>query len=175
MEKSLPKFIYITDDYAGTVFLKNSIMCDCCQKESPYQYNGPVYSVEEGEITLCPWCIHDGSAAEKYAASFNDIYDESLEEAIITTVCEQTPGYSSWQDQGWAAHCKDACVYHGDASAQDVADASEPTRQKWMRDYEQDAESWDHFMKGYQPGGDQGVYKFHCRHCDLIIFNWDFS
>ena len=56
-----------------------------------------------------------------------------------------------------------------------VGNAGEQTRQQWMRAYAQDAESWDHFMKGYQPGGDQGVYKFRCRHCNQLVFNWDFS
>jgi len=69
----------------------------------------------------------------------------------------------------------DACVYHGDASAKDVADASAETRQKWMSDYEMDEESWSQFMADYKPGGDQGVYKFVCRHCELVMFNWDFS
>lgn len=53
--------------------------------------------------------------------------------------------------------------------------ANEQTRQQWMRDYGQDVESWAHFMDGYQPGGDQGMYKFRCRHCGLVVFNWDFS
>lgn len=175
MEKPLPHFTYITDAYARTVFLKNTITCDCCRQESRYHYDGPFYTAAEGEIALCPWCIHDGSAAAKYDASFNDLYGKSLAEAVVTAVCEQTPGYSSWQDQTWATHCRDACVYHGEATAQDVAGANEQSRQQWMRDYGQDAESWAHFMDGYQPGGDQGVYKFCCRHCGLVVFNWDFS
>ncbi len=174
MGRELPPFTYVSDEYVKTVFVKTTSTCDCCQKESPYSYSGPIYVAGNKDITLCPWCIHDGSAAKKYQASFNEIYDEELAELIVTTVREQTPGYNSWQDQCWATHCNDACVYHGDATSEDVAEASEQTRQQWMHDYEQDAESWSYFMRDYHPGGDQGVYKFICRHCSLVVFNWDF-
>ncbi|EJO0604148.1 CbrC family protein [Salmonella enterica] len=175
MERALPQFTYVSDEYVKIVFVKTTSICDCCKRESHYRYSGPIYMTGDNDISLCPWCIHDGSAAKKYQASFNEIYGEELAESVITKVCEQTPGYNSWQDQSWATHCNDACVYHGDATSEDVAEASAQTRQQWMRYYEQDAESWSHFMKDYRPGGDQGVYKFICRHCGLVVFNWDFS
>lgn len=175
MNRSLPQFTYLSDDFTRNVFIQQSATCHCCGKDTEHHYNGTIYRVGDSDITLCPWCIHDGSAAAKYACSFNDLYDEALHDAIAAEVCERTPGYSSWQDQSWVTHCNDACVYHGDASAKDVADASAETRQKWMSDYEMDEDSWSQMMAGYQPGGDQGVYKFVCRHCGLVSFNWDYS
>lgn len=175
MSNSLPTFTYATDQHVQTMFASGPATCDCCQKATQYRYTGRLYRRGNSKMVLCPWCIHDGSAALNYQASFNDLYDESVDAAIAAEVCERTPGYSSWQDQRWATHCGDACVFHGDASAQDVANASDETRQAWMDDYQQSAQNWAEFMQDYQPGGDQGVYKFVCRHCGLVKFNWDFS
>lgn len=175
MEKALPTFTYVSEKYAHKIFKKNTVKCDSCQQTSDYVYTGPIYMPGDTEPTLCPQCIHDGSAAKKYRASFNEIDGRGLETSIRNAVCKKTPGYSSWQDQNWATHCHDACVYHGDASEKDVAEASEQTRAQWMEYYDMQEDDWSHFMKDYRPDGDQGVYKFICRHCNLVIFNWDFS
>ncbi len=45
-------------------------------KQTSVYYSGPFYCVDEVEH-LCPWCIADGSAAEKFAGSFQD--DASIE------------------------------------------------------------------------------------------------
>ncbi len=37
------------------------------------EYNSSFYSIEEPKY-ICPWCIADGSAAEKYDGKFNDSY-----------------------------------------------------------------------------------------------------
>ncbi|CNJ22051.1 hypothetical protein HB991_17330 [Yersinia mollaretii] len=175
MEKTLPHFIYVSDEYAREIFTKGTVKCDCCEKMSDYSYIGPIHMPGTADPILCPWCIHDGSAAKKYQASFNELYDGELAASIHTIVREQTPGYCTWQDLSWATHCHDACVYHGDATTEDVALASEQTRKQWMNDYAMREEDWSHFMKDHQPHSDQGVYKFICRHCNLVIFNWDFS
>lgn len=44
--------------------------CDCCEQQTSVYYSGPFYCVDEVEH-LCPWCIADGSAAEKFAGSFS--------------------------------------------------------------------------------------------------------
>ncbi|EMH2329893.1 CbrC family protein [Citrobacter freundii] len=89
--------------------------------------------------------------------------------------CFRTPGFFTWQDQEWGTHCNDACEFHGNATAQDIIDADDKTIRIWMEIYEQNRNDWDSFMNGYAPGGDQGVYKFICKHCSPIVLNWDLS
>ncbi len=43
--------------------------CECCGEVRGYKYTGSVYARTAVDI-LCLWCIADGSAAEKFDASF---------------------------------------------------------------------------------------------------------
>ncbi|EGM59721.1 hypothetical protein SFJ1713_4195 [Shigella flexneri SFJ17B] len=76
-------------------------------------------------------CIADGSAAEKFAGSFQDDasiegvefeYDEEDEFAgikntypdeMLKELVERTPGYHGWQQEFWLAHCGDFCAFIG--------------------------------------------------------------
>jgi uncharacterized protein CbrC (UPF0167 family) len=137
-----------------------------------------VYSTHDLNRSLCPWCIADGSAAQKFAASFSDdhpLLEAGVAPAIVEEVTARTPGYFSWQQEQWLTHCNDACEFHGDASVEDVKTAGAETKQQWLHDYEQDEKGWVWATDGYQPKGDSALYKFKCRHCGLILFGWDMS
>ncbi|CTW99108.1 colicin E2 tolerance protein [Escherichia coli] len=66
------------------LFIKSPVLCcgenitfhQVAKFSVPLHYSGPFYCVDEVEH-LCPWCIADGSAAEKFAGSFQD--DASIE------------------------------------------------------------------------------------------------
>src|SRR5690606_31004640 len=119
------------------------------------------------------WCIADGSAAAKLAASFADSYPlhrAGVPEPVTEEVHLRTPGYESWQQESWLSHCNDACEFHGDASAEDVACASSDTKHAWLEEYNQDEDGWRWATDGYKPGGDSALYKFVCRHCRQVLF-----
>ena len=44
-----------------------------CGESRGFIYSGPVYGQEELDSSICPWCIADGSAAEKFDAEFTDV------------------------------------------------------------------------------------------------------
>ena len=152
--------------------------CACCGLARGFIYVGPVYAIANLRECICPWCIADGKAAEKFSASFVDdhpLLEAELPEAVVDEVHLRTPGYVSWQQEQWLAHCGDACEFHGDASVEDVANASSDTMAHWLATYEQVEEGWRQATTGYQPGGDSALYKFVCRHCRRVLFGWDMS
>ena len=74
------------------------------------------------------------------------------------------PGYESWQQASWLAHCGDACEFHGDAKSMDIKEASLATKHHWKTEYKQNDDGWKWAMEGDRPGGSSAFYKFRCRH-----------
>lgn len=174
----LPYFKYHPEPLRTGQIVKSDCECVCCGKARGYIYIGPVYAVEDYDESICPWCIADGSAASKLDASFADsvpLLQAGVSKEIAEEVNLRTPGYTSWQQENWLSHCGDACEFHGDATIEDVKNASSVTKQKWKKEYNQDEEGWNWATNGYKPGSDSAFYKFKCRHCGIILLGWDLS
>lgn len=70
--RPLPLFKYHPKPLETGAFEQDKIVeCDCCEQPTSVYYTGPFFSVDDIEY-LCPWCIADGSAAKKFAGSFQD-------------------------------------------------------------------------------------------------------
>src|SRR5262245_14809170 len=100
----LPTFRYHPDTINSGVVKLSDQTCRCCEQSRGYIYTGPVYSEQELDEAICPFCIADGAAAQKFAATFSD--DHPLAEAgipahIVDEVTRRTPGYVSWQQDVW--------------------------------------------------------------------------
>ena len=178
MPETLPQFRYHPAPLLTGVIEESPKNCACCSRPRWFIYVGPVYGEADLDSQLCPWCIADGSAATKLGASFADSYPlerAGIAHAIVEEVNLRTPSYVSWQQESWLTHCADACEFHGDASIDDVASASEETKAAWRHEYELDDTAWVHITEHYQPKGDQAFYKFVCRHCGLVQLGWDCS
>ena len=67
----LPSFRYNPDALSLGIIKKESTHCPVCDQQREYVYEGPFFAEEEVE-GICPWCIHDGSAAEKFKGEFQD-------------------------------------------------------------------------------------------------------
>jgi len=97
--ESLPKFKYHPNPIATGSVERSDVKCVCCGQARGFVYTGPVYSVENYEDCICPWCIADGSAHEKLEASFHDEsgvggggeWDEVPGE-VVEEVAWRTPG-----------------------------------------------------------------------------------
>jgi uncharacterized protein CbrC (UPF0167 family) len=178
MSEELPHFQYHPAPLLTGAVEASSVTCACCQRARGFIYVGPVSGEEDLDEVLCPWCIADGSAAEKLGASFADdspLEDAGLAEAIIEQVHLRTPSYTSWQQEEWLTHCEDACEFHGDASASDVANASDATKREWRERCEMTEDDWADITASYAPGGSPAFYKFLCRHCKTVLLGWDCS
>lgn len=178
MSETLPHFRYHPNPLGTGAIEASTATCVCCGKPRGYIYVGPVYAKDDLHESLCPWCIADGSAAQKLGASFADAHpliQAGVPTAIVEEVNLRTPGYTCWQQEWWLAHCGDACEFHGDASANDIKNVAAETKEYWLREYKQDEEGWAAATEGYVSGGDSAFYKFKCRHCGVVLFSWDLS
>ena len=115
--KSFPEFRYHPNPLVTGNIQKSDMCCECCGENTGYIYTGPIYAIEDIEY-VCPWCIASGVATEKFDATFCDaasLIEANIPESVIEEVTQRTPGYNSWQQGEWKAHCNDACEFHGDA------------------------------------------------------------
>lgn len=100
----------------GAFHQDQSVICDCCNKETDLYYEGPFYSIEDIDY-LCPYCIGSGDATEK----FKDLelianVDKKLEGPDATEKNMElrcTPSYEGWQEEVWLTHCNDYCEFIG--------------------------------------------------------------
>jgi uncharacterized protein len=118
----LPQFKYHPNAYELDIFSKEKGVCSICEEERDLKYTSSFYSIDEPEY-ICPWCIHDGSAALEYEGEFNDsegIEDLSIDEELIAEVAKRTPSYTSIQQEVWLAHCNEPCAFIGYADSETI-------------------------------------------------------
>ena len=111
---SLPEFKYNPKAIEFGIIKNEKFFCAVCNSERDYVYRGPFYSVEDVH-GICPWCIHNGAAADKYKGSFQDSSscDPVDSDDKMTELTCRTPGYSGWQQERWLSHCNDFCSFQG--------------------------------------------------------------
>jgi hypothetical protein len=89
----LPKFRYHPDPVETGNIKESDNLCASCGNARGYIYTGPVFSIDELDDCICPWCIADGNAHEKFDASFTDrdgIGDYGSWEDVPESVREKT-------------------------------------------------------------------------------------
>lgn len=170
-----PRFTYHPDPIATGSIIPSDEACECCRTARGYVYCTSPYGEDEIEY-VCPWCIADGTASEKLGASFSDSWPLSqakISREIIDEVTLRTPGYSSWQQESWIACCEDACEFHGDADPRELAVLLGDDRSRVAEDFDLPIGDLDEMLKHYEPGSSLAIYKFKCRHCEAVHYNWD--
>lgn len=192
-KRALPYFKYHPEPIKTGVFITDdTVICDCCGKETDIYYGSPFYSVEDIDA-LCPWCIADGSASEKFDGEFQDIasieggevlYDEEgeycgstlppIDKNKLDELTKRTPGYHGWQQEHWLIHCDEPCAFIDYVEWDDIKDKLEQ-----LASLEQDIqdvgfELSDLSERLWDDGGCQG-YLFKCCCCGKLRLHIDFS
>ncbi|WP_411993760.1 CbrC family protein [Agarivorans sp. DSG3-1] len=123
MSENLPTFKYHPDPIGSGVFVESTCECPVCGMQRDYMYVGPFYSNDEVE-GICPSCIANGKAAEKFDLTFvdEDEIEEVDDESLVEELTKRTPGYFFAQEDSWPVHCGDFCVVMGSASSVDIQD-----------------------------------------------------
>lgn len=171
----LPKFIYHPDPIATQSIIPSDETCECCGESRGFVYCTTPYGEKEIEF-VCPWCIADGRANSELGVSFSDSYPLSqagISKEIIDEVSLRTPGYVSWQQESWIACCDDACEFHGDADPRELAALQGYDRSRVAKDFDLPISDFEEIVKYYEPKGSPAIYKFKCRHCSTVRYNWD--
>lgn len=156
---TLPAFTYHPDPLAtGSVEVSDAV-CECCGQARGYRYTGPVYAEDDIE-DLCPWCIADGSAAERFDADFTDVESDMPDEAA-GIIAKRTPGFSGWQQERWLAHCDDGAEFHGPAGAAELT-ALPAVETDFPFDHPR-------FLTALDRKGPPTAYLFRCRGCGKYL------
>lgn len=190
--KLLPTFKYHPQPMETGAFKQDkTVTCDCCEQPTPVYYTNPFYSIDDIDH-LCPWCIADGKAAEKYAGSFQDDasiegveaqYDEKgdyegallpCSEDALREVTERTPGYCGWQQEHWLAHCGDLCAFIGYVGWNEIKDRLD-TFAHLAEDCEAFGLPYEDLPKYLYNEGDCQGYLFRCLKCGKLRLWADFS
>lgn len=111
----LPAFPYHPEPVANGVIVESDVACVVCGQRRGAIYTGPVYSEEELNETLCPWCIADGTATARFGAEFLDVQNagDDVPREVLDALVQRTPGFHAWQDPQWMFHCGDGAVFLG--------------------------------------------------------------
>nr|WP_223242291.1 CbrC family protein [Streptomyces sp. CBMA123] len=160
----LPVFPYHPDPVATGAIVRSDAECSCCGRARGHIYTGPVYAVENLRHRLCPWCIADGSAADRFEAQFTDVVDDVPLDRLIA-ITQRTPGFSGWQQERWLIHCEDGAAFLGTAGAAELAACPEA----WAS-LRQELASWpasqaEQYLKALTKDGQPTAYLFQCRSC----------
>ena len=162
--KDLPHFIYHPDPLATGSFVEGEAkLCPSCGKESNVYYDLIPYCIDNIE-NLCPFCIANGLAAEKFDAEFvqdAECQGELDPEKDQLLFC-QTPGYSSWQGENWLSCCQDYCAYLGTVGTKELKEMG--IAEQVLADYEERGEYQD-IEEYLVKDGSLCGYLFRCLHC----------
>jgi len=171
----LPIFKYHPDPLATGAVKRSDVVCECCGQARGFVYTSHLYCAEEVEA-ICPWCIADGSAAEKFRGMFCDdspLIEAGLSEDIIDEVCHRTPCFNSWQQQVWLSCCNDACEFHGDVPAAELVGMDNEAVATAFQGGRLSLSQVEKLKRYYRPGGNPAIYKWVCRHCGKVQYDDD--
>jgi len=109
----LPSFRYHPDPVASGSVEASDAECACCKQSRGFIYTATVYSEDDDEPAVCPWCIADGSAHKKLKADFNDSegIEDGVPKPVMNEIMHRTPGFATWQSDSWLACCGDAMAF----------------------------------------------------------------
>jgi uncharacterized protein CbrC (UPF0167 family) len=156
MPEPLPTFRYHPDPVATGSVEASDGRCPRCEQARGFAYVGPVHADEDVE-GLCPWCIADGSAAERFDAEFTEV-DGEVPDEVLVELTQRTPGFTGWQEERWLVHCDEGAAYLGRIGYDELA--AHPDALAMVRD-----EVGDDHTEALHPDGDATGYLFRCLHC----------
>src|SRR5438046_1334467 len=113
MKPLLPAFRYHPDPLRSGSVATSAGRCRCCETPRGFIYTGPSYCEDDLADALCPWCIGDGSAHDRFGATFHD--EQAIADTVsvnaIAEVVTRTPGFNAWQSVEWPACCDDLTAF----------------------------------------------------------------
>lgn len=176
IEWPLPTFKYHKDPIKTGVIKEETIICECCGKQSRYKYEGPIYSIEEIN-TICPYCISDGTMYKKYDAQFSDFYQGDVDQKHINEFLHHNPGYTSWQTNEVPVHCKDFTEFIGYVGYKEIQEMGlEATLQSQIESNSKElCQNIEDFKNAFVNNGQIQGYLFRCLTCKKYILHVDFT
>ena len=168
---NFPLFKYHPDPIASGSVAESDETCLCCDQKRGFIYTGPVYAIEDLDNKICPWCIADGSAAEKFEAVFTDEDGIGEEELAVETqekVARRTPGFAAWQQERWLSCCNDAAAFLGPMGSAELKKLGPSALDALRAETGLEDEKWNDFFTSLDRHNGPTAYVFQCLHCSSI-------
>ncbi len=176
----LPVFRYHPDPIASGSIVASDAQCLCCDQRRGFIYAGPTYCEAELDDALCPWCIADGSAHEKFDASFVDeaCFPADIPSDVVEGISHRTPSFSGWQQEKWLTCCGDAAAFLEPAGHAEIR-ARHPQLEGTLMMYivhelEISGGAATRFLTSLDRDKGPTAYVFSCRHCDSKLAYIDY-
>ena len=171
-EAQLPSFRYHPDPFATGSFEKSDSRCRCCGDARGYVYVGPVFAKKDLDESICPWCIADGSAHERWGCEFIDpdaIGDRGrwdvVPEAVVDEIAHRTPGFAGWQEERWFTCCNDGALFLGPFGRAELVQAGPEAIEAIREEVGYADDIWPRYLAALDRSGQPTAYLFRCRHC----------
>jgi len=166
----LPVFKYHPDPLDTGSIVKSGKKCRCCGKKTGFIYAGPAYAEEELDQVICPWCIADGSAAERFDATFVDESGIGDGEVAVSSEVEEeisrrTPGFSGWQQERWLGCCNDAAAFLGTMGRSELEKLGPKALNAVRKECALQDQEWADYLKALDRNKGPTAYLFRCLHC----------
>ncbi|MET9378827.1 CbrC family protein [Streptomyces sp. NPDC002992] len=177
MTADLPYFRYHPDPVGSGSIRASAESCACCHRSTGWIYTATFYTTEVVNASFCPWCIADGSAAERFTGEFSDTYGlDGVSEQTLQEVARRTPGFHAWQDPHWLVHCQDAAAFIGEVGYTELAahpEALDQLRFDLRMNGWHDASQLEHFLTHLGEG--PSAMLFRCTVCGTHLAYTDAS
>ena len=166
-----PTFKYHPDPIATGSVAESDTQCLCCERKSGFIYTGPVYAFEDLDNKICHWCIADGTAAEKFDATFVDEEAVGEDELSVETqdkVARRTPGFAGWQQERWLSCCNDAAAFLGPMGRKELEELGPAAIVALQQSTGLDGEELNTFFAALDRGNGPTAFVFKCLHCSAL-------
>lgn len=177
MREPLPTSVYHADPMRSGVFAASPERCICCGQARGCLYTGAVYGLDRSEGSFCPWCIADGSAHERFAATFTDEAGiggygqwDAVPQEVIETIAFRTPCFIGWQQEMWWTHCGDGAVFLECVGYRELTRYGPEATAAIARTLDEEDGA---LLRALRKNGSPTAYLFQCRHCGAFGGYWD--
>ncbi|WP_229258939.1 CbrC family protein [Duganella flavida] len=171
----LPNFKYHPTPLETGAIIVSEDVCDCCERSRGYIYTGLAYGEDVDVDGVCPWCIADGSAAEKFQAEFTPVDGIGgygmwgfVSAAVADEVSRRTPGFTGWQQERWWVHCDDAAAYLGCAGRKEIEEFGPDLLEALKHESGVSDDTWPYYLAAMEADGSPTAYVFRCLHCGKL-------
>lgn len=185
-DEALPTFRYHPDPVATGAFDRIGRRCVVCDRERGWSYVFGTYGEDDLRDDVCPWCIADGSAAERFDVVFTEVAPDASgaagaevadrsavaqRRAVIDEIERRTPGFSGWQTEQWLFHCDDAAAFLGPVGWEQVEehpDAVDDLRRR-IAGWGMEPDDVEAVIGSLDVDGSATGYLFRCLHCGVHL------
>lgn len=172
-DEALPAFRYHPDPVGTGAFERIGRKCSVCGRERGWSYVFGTYGSVDLRDAVCPWCISDGSAADRFDVLFTDLgagpagAPVEIARRVLDQIERRTPGFSAWQEERWLFHCGDAAAFLGPVGWEELERHPDAVADVTHRLIEEgvDASDAEVIVGSLDPDGLATGYLFRCLTC----------